>query len=431
MSLIQAVRTSFAIAILLAGTAGAAEMPRAQPAEVGLSAGKLARLDALFGEKVKRGELAGTVILVARHGKVAYLTALGEADVLQGKKMQPDSIFRLYSMTKAVASTALMMLYEEGRFQLAQPLSDFIPEFKGLRALRTPDSAFTDTVDLQRPPTIQDSLRHTAGFTHGLFGTPFDQQYVESGYFGLDVTLAGMMTRLSKLPLRYQPGTRWEYSIGPDIDARLVEIVSGQPFDEFLERRIFKPLGMRDTAFWVPPGKAARLATVHWLKNGKLAPLDAVHGTPDAKSILTQPALVNSYTVDHPRKGGSYGLVSTAEDYWRFAQMILNGGELDGVRILGPRTVKYMLSDHLEGSGLKMDSGQSFGLGFGLVKDAAASGFISSAGSAFWAGAASTAFWIDPREELVVVAMTQHFGVPATGPIQEQILSIVYGAIDK
>ena len=259
---------------------------------------------------------------------------------------------------------------------------------------------------------------------------PTMSQYVKGDYFGLDTTLTGMMTTLAKIPLRYQPGERWEYSIGPDIDARLVEIISGMPFDKFLEQRLLGPLGMKDTAYWLPRDKADRLATVHWMKDGKLVALDAKNGAP-SDWVITRPELVNSYTTNHPRKGGSYGLVSTAEDYWRFAQMMLNGGTLDGVRILGPRTVEYMLSDHLESIGVKMGNGMSFGLGFGVVKDPAGITHMGSTGSAFWSGAASTEFWIDPKEQLVIVAMTQHFAAPASGAIRDQISSIVYGAIEK
>lgn len=419
------------IAAWVACSIVAAEVPRAEPAEVGLSAEKLARIDALFNEEVKKGELAGIVVLVARHGKVVHLSAIGSADIARKAKLQTDSIFRLYSMTKAISATALMTLYEEGRFQLTQPLSDFIPEFKNLRVLRTPDAAFTDTVELQRAPTIQDSLRHTTGFTHGIMGDAFDKQYVDANYFGLDVTLTGMMTKLSHVPLRYQPGTRWEYSVGPDIDARLVEILSGKPFDEYLEEHIFKPLGMQDTAFWLKADKAKRLATVYSMKKtGKLTALDAAYGNPSGW-VITDPALVNSYSANHPRKGGSYGLVGTAEDYWRFAQMILNGGELNGVRVLGPRTVQYMLSDQLKALKLDVGPGMSFGLGFGLITDPAGVGYISSAGNALWSGAAATEFRIDPKEDLVLIAMTQHFDVPAAMAIMPQISAIVYGAIEK
>lgn len=415
----------------LASHSAFAEIPRAAPAAVGFSPERLARLDALLDGEVRQNRIAGAVVLVARHGKVAYLAAAGSADVSRRIPMRTDSIFRLYSMTKPISAVALMMLYEEGRFQLSDPLGKFIPEFAFLRALRTPESALTDTVEPQRPPSIHDSLRHTTGFTHGLGSDAYDRQYADSGYFELDTTLAGMMSRLAKLPLRYEPGTKWEYSVSPDIDARLVEVISGQPFDRFLEQRLFGPLGMRDTGFRVPAGQAARLASVHWLKDGKLVPLDAIHGSPSEVGLIAREPLVNSYIAEHPRKGGSYGLVATAEDYWRFAQMILNGGELDGWRILGSRTVKSMMSDHITGIGVSTSDGESFGLGFGVAADPGAMGSPGAAGSVFWGGAAATGFWIDPREELVIVSMTQHFGVEAAAGLADRVSAVVYGAIER
>lgn len=415
---------------LFAACAFADPAPRTEPEAVGLSSDRLALLDEFVADKVREEELAGAVILVARHGKIVHLSAAGSANVESRTALETDSIFRWYSMTKPITAVALMILYEEGRFQLSEPLEDHIPEFRGLRVLREPEGPLTATTELERKPTIHDSLRHTAGFSHGIAGDTLDTAYVDAGYFGLDVTLAGMMTRLAALPLRAEPGVRWEYSVGPDIDARLVEVISGQDFDEFLEERLFEPLGMQDTAFWLGADDAPRLAAVHWLKDGKLTPLDAEHGAPDW--VIADPALVNSYTADHPRKGGSYGLVGTAEDYWRFAQMIQNGGELAGARILSPRTVEYMLSDHLAPEDIEFgEPGQTFGLGFAVLQDPAAAGFIASPGSASWGGAATTAFWIDRKEELVIVVMTQHFDVPAAGDLLDHVRSVVYGAIEQ
>jgi CubicO group peptidase (beta-lactamase class C family) len=277
-------------------------------------------------------------------------------------------------------------------------------------------------------------MRHTAGFTHGLGTDPFDDQYTKANVFGLDVTLAQMMTKLAKIPLRYQPGTKWVYSVGPDIQARLVEVLSGMPFDQFLEQRLFKPLGMKDAAFWLPPAQAKRLATVHWLKNGKLVPLDEAHGHPEGGVILN-PWSVNSYTVNHKHKGGSFGVVGTAEDYWRFAQAMLDGGALGGVRLLSPRIVQYMARDHLGAINIQLPNGApagyGFGLGFAVVKDPPAIGFVSSDGSFYWSGAAATHFWIDPKEDLVVVAMTQHMGVPAVSALAGQLHALVYGALTE
>ena len=421
---------SACLLIALTNRAFADQLPRARPEDVGFSSTRLDYIDQFYAEKVKRGDMAGIVTLIARHGKIVHFSALGYADLEKKQKMETDTIFRLYSMTKPIASVALMMLYEEGRFQLRDPVSKYIPEFGNLRVLRTPDSPFDDTVAPKHPPTMQDVMRHTAGFTHGLETDAFDNQYTKANVFGLDVSLAEMMTKLSKIPLRYQPETKFVYSVGPDIAARLVEVLSGMPFDEFLAKRLFEPLGMKDAGFWVPPGKARRLATVYWAKDGKLRPLDEAHGHPEG-GILVQPWSVNSYTVNHKHKGGSFGLVSTTEDYWRFAQMMLNGGVLNGTRVLSPQVAHFMTRDHLGTIPIEEPgepaSGIGFGLGFAVVKDAAELGGMISDDSYFWGGAADTAFWIDPKQDLVVVAMTQHMEVPDTG--LGSLGALVYSAL--
>ena len=223
----------------------------AKPEDLGFSSERLAYIDTFYSGKVDKGELAGMVILVSRHGKIVHESAIGYADPEKHEKLEKSSIFRFYSMTKPITSTALMMLYEEGRFQLNDPVSKYLPEFAHVRVLRTPDSPFDETVPPEHPPTIHDILRHTAGFSHGISGDAFDAQYNKAGLLDPDITLEEMMTRLAKLPLHYQPGTRWSYSVGPDVQARLVEVLSGMPFDEFLEKRLLGPLGMRDTEFLV------------------------------------------------------------------------------------------------------------------------------------------------------------------------------------
>jgi CubicO group peptidase (beta-lactamase class C family) len=423
---------AFVVVLSIGVSAWAADLPRAQPEEVGFSAKRLAYIDEFYANEINKGDLSGIVTLVARHGKIVHFNAVGYADIARKQKMEADTIFRLYSMTKPIASTALMMLYEEGRFQMSDLLKNYIPEFANLRVLRNPDGPLDETVALVHAPTMQDVMRHTAGFTHGLDTDAFDNQYTKANVFGLDTTLAEMMTKLSKIPLRYQPGTRFVYSVGPDVQARLVEVLSGMPFDEFLQKRLFQPLGMKDTGFWVPTEKQKRLATVYWAKDGKLVALDEQHGHPEG-GVLVQPWSVNSYTVNHKHKGGSFGLVATAEDYWRFAQMMLNGGELAGTRILSPQAVHYMARDHLGAIPIdqpgERPSGIGFGLGFGIMKDAAAAGYMSSEGSFFWAGAAATHFWIDPKEDLVVVAMTQHMGAPAAAALWAQLRTLVYSAL--
>jgi CubicO group peptidase (beta-lactamase class C family) len=422
-------RVVLAVLVLLAINGLAQGLPTAKPEDVGFSSERLAYIDSFLTEKVNHGDLAGVVTLVSRHGKVVHFSAIGYADIDKHRKMEKDTIFRQYSMTKAIASTALMTLYEQGRFQMRDPISKYMPEFANLRVLRTPDSPLDETVAPEHPPQVHDILRHTAGFSHGLTTDALDKEYAKSDLFGVDVSLEEMMQRLSKLPLRYQPGTKFFYSVGPDVQARLVEVLSGMPFDEYLEKHIFAPLGMKDAGFWVPPDKADRLATVYWMKDGKLTPIDETHGHPDGDIFVFQPWSVNSYTVNHKRKGGSYGLVATAEDYWRFAQMILNGGELNGVRILSPQTVQFMGQDHLEPAGIPdLDKGVGFGLGFGVTRNEAATGNLGSEGELHWGGAAATGFWIDPKEDIVIIYMTQHMGTPAADDLSGQMLTLVYSA---
>jgi CubicO group peptidase (beta-lactamase class C family) len=418
-------------AVVIAAEAWADELPRARPEELGFSSQRLSQVDRLYQEKVDRGEIAGVVVLIARHGKVAHQGAIGFADVGKRRKMTPDTIFRIYSMTKPITAVALMTLYEEGRFRLTDPLSRFIPEFAQLRVLRHPDGPLGDTVPMEREPTVQDIMRHTGGFTHGISTDAFDAQYVAADVFGLDVSLADMMTRLAKIPLRHQPGTTYAYSVGPDIGARLVEVISGMPFDEFLQRRVFGPLHMKDTGFSATGERAKRLAQVHWSKAGKLIVLDEEHGHP-VGGVLVQPWSVNSYTVEHKRKGGSFGLVSTAEDYWRFAQMMLDGGQSRGARILSPHTVRYMTRDHLGAVDRKaVAKGIGIGLGFLVIEDPTEAGHIASDGGYFAGGAAATTAWIDPKEDLVVVALTQHMVVPTIGSdiLRAQLMPLVYGTL--
>lgn len=398
---------------------------------LGFSQTRLARIDQLLAEKVERGDLAGAVVLVARHGEIAHFSAVGFADLGTGRTMERNDIFRLYSMTKPVAAVALMMLYEEGRFQLDDPIAMHLPEFADVRVLRTPDAAITDTVAPTRAPTIHDLLRHTAGFTHGFYETTIDHAYDAAHLFDLDVTLEEEVRRLSAIPLRYQPGAKWEYSIAPDVEARLVEVLSGMPFDDFLQTRIFGPLGMRDTGFSVPAGSVGRLAPVHWERNGQLTPCNEARGCFESSNSVIDAEEIASYTSVHAHRPGSYGLVGTAEDYWRFSQMLLNGGEFERRRLLAPATVQFMTRNHLNGVTLEQLDGHSFGLGFGIVEDPARTGMMQSPGSYSWGGAAGTVFWIDPRQDLIVVIMTQHMAAPRASwiAVMGQVSAIVYGAL--
>jgi CubicO group peptidase (beta-lactamase class C family) len=427
-------RVGLVFIYFMVGCAWASDLPRARPEELGFSAERLDSMDKFYADKVDKGAMAGIVILIARHGKIAHFSAVGYSNIETKQKLETNSIFRLFSMTKPITSVALMTLYEEGDFQLNDPVSKYLPEFTNLRVVRNPNGPVNDTEPLDRPLTIQDIMRHTAGFTHGWPYDVYNDQYTSANVLSIDVTLAEVVSKLSKIPLHYQPGTKWEYGVGPDIQARLVEVLSGMPFDTFLETRLFRPLDMKDTGFWVPANKAKRLVAVHWEKSGHLVPLDDVNGYPEKwGGYLASPAIINSYTVNHRRKGGSGGLVGTAEDYWRFAQMMLDGGALDGVRILSPRTVHYMTRDHLGTIRIELPngrpSGHGFGLGFGVVKDPALEGDMTSEGTFFWAGAAGTLFWVDPKEDFVVVAMVQNMNVPAMESLGPQIRTLVYSAL--
>jgi len=404
-------------------------LPMVQPEEVGFDSAQLAKIESFFQGRVDRGEIAGIVTLVARKGKIAHFSAVGYLDAQREIPIELDSIFRIYSMTKPIATTALMMLYQDGRFQLTDPLSRFIPEFANLRVLRTPNGPMDETVGLERPPTVQDVLRHTAGFSHGIGVSDYDRNFVASGIFSTETTLEEMMTLLSEIPLMNQPGSQYRYSVGPDVALRLVEIISGMPADDYLEQRLFEPLGMDSSGYWVDSDNAHRLGPVHWLKDGDLVPISEEYGWPNG-GVLLEPWSVNSYTFDHEFKGGSFGLLSTTEDYWRFAQTLLNGGELEGQRILGSGTVDFMRRNHLTSQQRASYSpAMGFGLGFGVIEDPAGLGYPSSEGNYYWGGAAATSFWIDPVEDIVVVGMTQHMGAPGASSIRGELSALVYGAL--
>ena len=425
LSILLTVATLFLVTVASADD----HLPLVAPEEVGFSSAQLGKIESYFAARVERGEIAGIVTLVARHGKIAHFSAVGYQDAEQRIPMETDSIFRIYSMTKPIATTALMMLYQDGLFQMNDPLSRFIPEFAGLRVLRTPNGPLDETVAMEREPTVQDILRHTAGFSHGLGNSDYDKEFVGLDIFRPETSLEEMMTALSRIPLMNQPGSRYRYSIGPDVALRLVEVISGMPADEYLAERVFEPLGMDETGYWLDADRAHRLSPVHWIKNGELVPIDEQHGRPQG-GVLVEPWSVNSYTFDQEYKGGSLGLVSTAEDYWRFAQAMLNGGELNGERIIGSGTVDFMARNHLTPAQRDTFSpAQGFGLGFAVIEDPAGIGYPASVGSFYWGGAAATSFWIDPAREIVVVAMTQHMGVRGTGALRGELHALVYGAL--
>ncbi|HWQ39876.1 MAG TPA: serine hydrolase domain-containing protein [Burkholderiales bacterium] len=378
----------------------AAPLPQTAPQDVGISPERLARLTAVYQRAVDSGELPGAVIMIARDGKLAYAKALGWQDKARNVAMKEDSIFRIYSMTKPVVSVAAMILVEEGLLGLHEPISKYLPEFKDMKVgVEGTDAAGQPTftrVDAKRQITVQDLLRHTSGLTYGAFvqRTAVQRLYKDAGLWSQKWILEDFCKALAKLPLQHEPGTTWEYGHSTDVLGRVVEVVSGKPLDRFLAERIFMPLGMNDTAFHVPAGKHARLAE----------PIpDKYTGTVPELIDVRQPATFFA---------GGHGLVSTAGDYLRFTQMLLNGGELDGVRILGPRTVEYMASNHLhekiaKGTNYLPGPGYGFGLGFATRLEVGMSEWPGSVGEFFWGGYAGTYFWIDPEANLAVTYMSQ------------------------
>ncbi|MBM4184499.1 MAG: beta-lactamase family protein [Gemmatimonadetes bacterium] len=392
-------------ALLLAGSlalgplavpAFAQDLPRATPEEVGLSSERLERVGEVFQEYADAGRLAGAVGMVVRHGKVAWVDARGMRDLAARDPMEANDIFRIYSMTKPVTSVAVMMLYEEGRFFLDEPVGRYLPELANLPVARVADATGPDNIPTERatrPMTIRDLLRHTSGLTYGSFSnTVVDQVYRQANPLG-QATLADMVTELGKIPLLFQPGTRWNYSVSTDVLGRLVEVVSGKPFDVFLRERIFEPLGMDDTGFFVRPAARRRFAELygHAGAGGTLEVVGA-----------------GSYAPEETFFSGGGGLVSTAQDYARFAQMLLNGGELDGARILSPSTIALMTTDHVNDDGTSfLADGWGFGLGFTVKDQAALDGLPDSVGTYYWFGAAGTSFWIDPAQDLIGIFMIQ------------------------
>jgi CubicO group peptidase (beta-lactamase class C family) len=386
--------------------AGAADpLPRAQPTEVGMSADRFARLGEVLDADVKSGRIPGAVILVARHGKIAYFETFGSENTRNGAAMRNDSIFRIYSMTKPVVSVAVMMLWEEGRFDLDDPIAKYLPELKNLNVAvvrkGTDGNSKVELEPAKRQPTIQQLLDHTGGLSYDILPKspdhPVRQMYLDAGLGNPTETLAELVAKIGKLPLASEPGTVWEYSRSTDVLARLVEVVSGMPIDRFLETRIFAPLGMKDTGFWVSEEKRDRLAEPF--------PNDPEPGGPIRLVEVNQPPKFLS---------GNYGLVSTAQDYARFMQMLVNHGSFDGTSVLGPETVRFMTSDQIgtvRGPLYLPGLGYGFGLGFAVRLTVGQAPYPGSEGDYGWVGSAGTVFWVDPKEDLMAVFMAQRFGV--------------------
>lgn len=403
------------------------ELDPCRPEDVGLGTERLARISGWMRRQIETRRSAGMVTLVWRRGRTAFLGLEGKADLARGTPMQADTIFRIYSMTKPLTSTAIMMLYEEGRFQLDDPVSRFVPAFKGQRVFVGGSRGKLETVPANRDVTFRDLLTHTSGLTYGFMeATPVDALY-RSGKVDFqtqDTSLKEIVEAAAALPLIAQPGTRWNYSISTDVLGYLVEVISGQPFETFLLERVIKPLGLVDTDFHVPPPKHGRLAANYTPDgNGGLQLIDD-----PATSRYLKPRRVNS---------GGGGLVSTASDYARFCRFLLGKGALDGVRLLGRKTVELMTRNHLGGDMADMGTprfsettyeGIGFGLGFSVMIDPAKAQIVGTPGEHAWGGAASTAFWVDPAEDMFVVFLTQVMPSSAY-PFRRELRVLTYQAV--
>ncbi len=394
----------------------ARDLAPASPESVGISAERLSRLGAAMKRLVDDKQVASLVTLLERHGKVVDYNAVGVLDVRKPDPVQKDSIFRIYSMSKPVTGVAMMMLYEEGKWQLNDPVSRYIPEFARLKVYTGKNEDGSPKLeDARRSMTMRELMTHTAGLGYVLSpNNPVDKMIIDQNVLNANAPLQTMIDGLAKIPLLAQPGTRWSYSIAVDVQGYLVEKFSGQPFAEFARKRIFEPLGMKDTGFYVPKEKLSRLALVH---TGAGASLAVDTNRPDPTVVPLGPS-------------GGGGLFSTAMDYARFCEMLLQGGQFNGTRLLSPRTVEMMRTNHVNPDPLKtMPPGTGWGMDFQVITDAAASGDPVSNGTFTWFGIAGTWFWIDPVRDLAFVGMVQHQNLGTTRPIHALSRSLVYQAL--
>lgn len=438
---------------LLAGalpSALAQNLPTVRPERVGISSDRLERIDAHMQQAVEDGVMIGGLGLIARRGRVAYMETYGLADREAERPMSADSIFRIYSMTKPVTGVAVMLLHEEGRFLLHDPIGKHLPELADLRVATVTADAEGDgaadgpsaqeedadaapqplqTRQPRRQPNIRDLLRHTAGFTYGIFGeTPVDALYREAELITGDMTTGDFITRLGEIPLQYEPGARWHYSVSVDVQGALVEAVSGMSLGQFMQERIFGPLGMVDTSFTAPNEKWARVAQLY-SPEGLPGDWSAFMAEDAGEGLVIADDQFNrDFREGAKFQSGGGGLLSTATDYLRFCQMLLNGGELDDVRLLSPKSVALMASDHLADVEIGFaGKGIGFGLGFAVVLDPGTLGQLGTAGTYSWGGAAGTTFWIDPQEELIGIFMTQ--SIPHRTQLGDQFRTLAYQSL--
>lgn len=395
----------------------------------GFSRERLQRIDTRMDEAVEQGLMAGGEGLVARRGDVIYHHVWGMADREKGKPAGKDTIYRIYSMTKPVTSVALLMLYEEGHFLLNDPVAKYLPEFAGVQVLQESSDGEAERRAPASPPTIRDLLRHTAGLSYGVFGaTPVDQQYLDSELL-IQPTLAEFSKAIAQAPLLYDPGTRWHYSLAVDVQGRLIEVISGMSLGQFFQERIFQPLGMRDTHFVLPESKHQRLAQLYTPVGARISWDKPWVLSSSTELEIADPEASKPYLEGGVFESGGAGLVSTARDYLRFALVLLGEGELDGIRLLSPGTVRLLRADHLYNVDSRELGGfDGFGLGVGMTANPAQkSGELGAAGSYGWGGAAGTNAWIDPANGIVGIFMTQ--SVPHQTTLAQRYKVLVYQAL--
>ena len=415
------------VGLLFCAVAFARPLPTVKPEREGFSADRLARITEITQSYVDEGKLAGVITMVARRGRIVHFEAVGNKGVDDKRPLAKDDLFRIYSMTKPITAVAAMQLYEQGGFHLSDPVSKYVPELKGLQVLN--DDGGLEPVE--REMTMQQLLTHTTGLSYGFDpqNDPVDKAYVGATLWA-SKDLDDFAARLAELPLKFHPGDKWHYSVAVDVTGLVVQRISGQSFDEYLAEHIFTPLQMVDTSFSVPEDKMDRFLPNHFVN-------------PETGALTTIPAGPGGAMSDYQNVtlfSGGGGLVSTTMDYMRFAEAMRNGGELDGQRILSPKTVSYMAQNHLPASISSGGNGEQptlgsplrgfgFGLGFGLVTDPAAGGVMGSAGEFNWGGAAGTVFWIDPVEEITVVGMIQLMGSPY--PFRSDLKVATYQALTE
>jgi len=422
-------RAIVVLSLLTALLCSGADLPAAKLESVGFSTKRLQNLHELIQHEIDQKQLAGAVTILARHGEVIEYRTYGQRDMQAGAPMTKDVIFRAYSMTKPVTGVAMMILYEQGKWLPWDPISKHIPEFAHLKVFNGFDgSGNMVLVDPERPPTIGEVMSHSAGFSYGFSHSPIDAMYQEKKVLQ-SANLHDMIEKLATIPLNYQPGTGWMYSVGMDIEGYLVEKLSGQTLPDFMRDHIFDPLAMKDTGFFVPEDKRSRFAVNYGAGDG--GQLKIVSPGGDTPTDYSAPPAM-------PSGGG--GMVTTAEDYYHFAQMLANGGEFGGKRILAPASVRLMSSNHLPPSLLtgKFGIGQSImrsGLGYGyncaVIFDPPAAGMSDGKGTFFWDGAAGTWFWVDPTNDIVFVAMIQRMTHPDNHSLEYRSHAAVYSALTE